>query len=164
MMETIVPGILLKDNHNKGQKRKKAKSVTISKKRATLENYLSEGYGPKKAMELAGYSPKTIMGDSARVLRSVNWDAVRLRLKDRSIHANHMAIAVAMRQMQHGDAKQQGWGAKLALDNAKIHLADDKSPTNITFSFQTIGEKVQINVGKPTEAIEDGSVKEIEDK
>jgi hypothetical protein len=61
-----------------------------------------------------------------------------------------MALGVAMNQMEHGDARTKGYGAKLALDNAKIHLAEDKSPTNITFSFQTIqGENVQVNVDKP---------------
>ena len=63
------------------------------------------------------------------------------------------------RMMEFGDIKTQSFGAKLALDNAKLHLADDKSPTSITFSFQTIqAENVQVNVGKDDK---DGSVKEI---
>ena len=151
-MKTIVPGILLKQKKNLPARRRKKPTNVIYLKRHRLESYLKEGYSRNKAMELAGYSEKTIRNAANSIMKNVNWDEVRLALKSRSIHANHMAIDVAMRQMEHGDAKQQGYGAKLALDNAKIHLAEDKTPTNITFNFQTIkGENVQVNVGDKEE-------------
>lgn len=148
-METIVPGIIGRVKTGTIAPRGMIKGTKKpSKKQIRFIALLKEGNSPKKAAELAGYSQSVVETGVSKLLKNVNYDELRLALKPNSIVANHMAIGVAMRQMEYGDARQQGWGAKLALDNAKIHLADDKSPTSITFNFQTIAENVQVNVDK----------------
>lgn len=159
-MDTIVPGVVLKENKAQPPRKMKEIKKRRGRKIVKFESYLSEGYSPKKSMELAGYSPLMCTTKVAATLRLVNYDTLRLALKPHAVLLNHQANGVMQRMMEHGvDIKQQAYGAKLALDNAKIHLADDKSPTSITFSFQTIqAENVQVNVG---EAVEDAPVKEI---
>lgn len=160
-MNTIVPGILLKDKKNIPSRKIKSNEGRVYKKRDVLENLIIEGYSEDKAMELAGYSEKNIQRNRSVILGGVNYDRLRLALKPGVIVINHMAIKVAKKQMEEKDIRVQAYGAKIAVDMGKLHLADDKSPTSITFSFQTIqAENVQVNVGKDDK---DGSVKEIKD-
>ena len=124
--------------------KKTKKQISKSHKKVEMKQmlnaYLKEGYSVKKSMELAGYSPSTIETQAKRtVANNIDVDELHRTLKGRSLYANHLALDVAEEMMDpKKEDKTRSYGAKLALDNAKIHLGKDQTPPNITFRFTAI--------------------------
>ena len=128
----------------KKTKEPELKPLTKVEKRQKLIGYLKEGYSVQKAMELAGYSETTIRTKLRRTVgRNVDVNALHSTSKGRSLYVNHLALDVAEDMMDtKKDDKTRSYGAKLALDNAKIHLGQDRTPLSTTYKF------TQINVYK----------------
>jgi len=150
-MESIAPGVAIRERHPKIPTRPYRRiKKRFTEKQENLRKLVTAGCDPTTAMRQVGYSDKTIIGGRKVILESINYDALISAIKPRSILVNHKALSVIEDMLEdQQDVKRQSYGAKLAIDNARIHLQEEKASPSITFSFTTIdARQVKLDKGK----------------
>jgi hypothetical protein len=141
-MEKTVNGVMLREKKNIPRRSYKRKKRIVSKKLEKTKELIKEGYAPKKAAELAGYSKLTIKANMRKILENIRVDELIPHLRTLTAVGNLRAITTADEMLESDDPKWRAYGAKIITDNAKIHLAKRDTPTVISFSFQS---NVQFN-------------------
>ena len=149
-MESIAPGVALKASAHVKPRSKHGKRRKLTERQEKVRELIVAGCEPKVAMREAGYAESTVVYGRNVLLKSINYDALISAIKPRSILINHKALSVIEDMLEdQQDVKRQSYGAKLAIDNARIHLQEEKASPSITFSFTTIdARQVKLDKGK----------------
>lgn len=165
-MEVIVPGVVLRERKDTRKRKIKRNHPPTEKMEKTLEE-VKAGCSIQKAMQLAGYSEKTIRHNWKNYLDRLDIQELMRGLKTGTAILHYEVLKVLSEELKGDEAKERLRAADIGTRLGVVHLKKEEVPSNITFAFQTIqGENVQVNVGDKTkdkaEAIEVNSGQEIE--
>jgi hypothetical protein len=147
-MKTIIPGILMKERRDNKKRKIKKNRLPTPRMRKTLEQ-VKQGCSIQKAMELAGYSPKTIKHRWRDYLDRLDIQELMRGLKTGTAILHYQILKVLDEELKGDDVKERLRAADIGARMGKVHLVKEEVPSNITFAFQTINaENIQINQGK----------------
>jgi len=147
-MKTIIPGVLMKERKDTSKRKIKKNRLQTPRMQKTLEE-VKQGCSIQKAMELAGYSPKTIKHRWRDYLDRLDIQELMRGLKTGTAILHYQILKVLDEELKGDDVRERLRAADIGARMGKVHLVKEEVPSNITFSFQTIqGENIQINQGK----------------